>query len=50
MRRHWRRGKNRTHDQIVVRADQHRTFTLTEGGNCGWPCLVLSGGRWCGSR
>ncbi len=25
MRRHWRRGKNRTRNQIVVRADQHNT-------------------------
>ncbi|MBM0230225.1 MULTISPECIES: RNA-guided endonuclease TnpB family protein, partial [Micromonospora] len=25
MRKHWRRGKNRTHDQIVVRADRHNT-------------------------
>jgi IS605 OrfB family transposase len=25
MRKHWKRGKNRTHDQIVVRADQHNT-------------------------
>ncbi|HEX5542849.1 MAG TPA: zinc ribbon domain-containing protein [Micromonospora sp.] len=32
MRQHWRRGKNHTHDQIVVRADQHRSYTLTEGG------------------
>lgn len=25
MRRHWRRGHNRTHNQIIVRADQHNT-------------------------
>ncbi|MGW3602674.1 hypothetical protein [Micromonospora sp. NPDC005161] len=25
MRSHWRRGHNRTHNQIVVRADQHHT-------------------------
>jgi len=25
IRRHWPRGKNRTHNQIVVRADQHNT-------------------------
>jgi len=25
MRRHWKRGKNRTHNQIVVRADKHNT-------------------------
>lgn len=33
MRQHWKRGRNRTHNQIVVRSDQHRTFTLVEGGN-----------------
>ncbi|TJZ52929.1 hypothetical protein FCH28_17320 [Streptomyces piniterrae] len=33
MRRHWRRGRNRTHNQIVVRSDQYRTYSLTEGGN-----------------
>ncbi|HEY0803969.1 MAG TPA: transposase, partial [Pseudonocardiaceae bacterium] len=33
MRQHWKRGHNRTHNQIVVRADQYRAFTLTEGGN-----------------
>ncbi len=31
MRQHWRRGKNRTHDQIVVRADQHNTVTDGRG-------------------
>ncbi|WP_422734794.1 RNA-guided endonuclease TnpB family protein [Micromonospora sp. WMMD558] len=31
MRKHWRRGKNRTHDQIVVRADQHHTLTDGHG-------------------
>ncbi|PWR07790.1 hypothetical protein DKT69_33870 [Micromonospora sicca] len=25
MRKHWKRGKNRTHDQIVVRADKYKT-------------------------
>ncbi|MEU4644687.1 hypothetical protein [Micromonospora sp. NPDC023814] len=25
MRMHWKRGRNRTHDQIVVRADKYRT-------------------------
>ncbi|WP_319460896.1 transposase [Micromonospora sp. RTP1Z1] len=25
MRKHWKRGRNRTHDQIVVRADKHNT-------------------------
>ncbi|MEV0703350.1 transposase [Saccharopolyspora sp. NPDC050389] len=33
MRKHWKRGRNRTHNQIVVRSDQYRTFTLTEGGD-----------------
>ncbi|SMD20640.1 hypothetical protein [Kibdelosporangium aridum] len=32
MRKHWKRGRNRTHNQIVVRSDQYRTFTLTDGG------------------
>jgi IS605 OrfB family transposase len=32
MRSHWRRGRNHTHNQIIVRADHVRTFTLTEGG------------------
>ncbi|MEV0724575.1 transposase [Micromonospora purpureochromogenes] len=31
MRKHWGRGKNRTHDQIVVRADQHNTFVDGRG-------------------
>ncbi len=33
MREHWRRGRNRTHNQIIIRADKVRTFTLFEGGN-----------------
>jgi transposase len=33
MRQHWRRGKNRTHNQIVIRADNVRTFTLADGGD-----------------
>ena len=33
MRQHWRRGKNRTHNQIVIRSDKVRTFTLIEGGD-----------------
>lgn len=33
MRKHWKRGRNRIHNQIVVRSDQYRTFTLAEGGN-----------------
>jgi hypothetical protein len=31
MRKHWKRGRNRTHDQIVVRADQHNTFVDGRG-------------------
>jgi IS605 OrfB family transposase len=33
MRRHWKHGRNRTRNQIVVRSDQYKTFTLAEGGN-----------------
>ncbi|MFI0467991.1 zinc ribbon domain-containing protein [Saccharopolyspora sp. 5N102] len=33
MRKHWKRGRNRTHNQIVVRSDQYRTFTLAEDGD-----------------
>lgn len=33
MRRYWARGKNRTSNQIVVRADQYTTWTLTDGGD-----------------
>ncbi|QHC20693.1 zinc ribbon domain-containing protein [Streptomyces sp. GS7] len=33
MRRHWKRGRNRTHNQIVVRSDQYKTFTLADSGN-----------------
>jgi IS605 OrfB family transposase len=33
MRKYWRRGHNRTANQIVVRADQYTTWTLSEGGN-----------------
>ncbi|MFD8864248.1 zinc ribbon domain-containing protein [Streptomyces sp. NPDC059590] len=33
MRKHWRRGRNKTANQIVVRCDQYRTFTLAPGGN-----------------
>lgn len=39
MRKHWKRGKNRTHDQIVVRADQHNT---TVDGS-GRPWLAIPG-------
>ncbi|MBM0226992.1 MULTISPECIES: RNA-guided endonuclease TnpB family protein [Micromonospora] len=31
MRKHWKRGRNRTHDHIVVRADQHNTLTDGRG-------------------
>jgi len=31
MRKHWRRGHNRTHNQIVVRADQHNTKPDNQG-------------------
>lgn len=33
MRQHGRRGRNRTHNQIVVRSDRYRTFTRTEAGD-----------------
>lgn len=33
MRRHWRRGRNRTANQIVVRSDKYRVFSITDGGN-----------------
>src|SRR5882724_3562910 len=33
MRQHWRRGRNRTHNQIVVRSDRYRVFGLSEGGD-----------------
>jgi transposase len=31
MRKHWKHGRNRTHNQIVVRADQHHTVTDGRG-------------------
>lgn len=31
MRKYWKRGRNRTHDQIVVRADQHHTVADGRG-------------------
>ncbi|MFU8855303.1 hypothetical protein ACNAW0_30730, partial [Micromonospora sp. SL1-18] len=37
MRRHWKRGRNRTHDQIVVRADQHNT--IIDGRGRLWLCV-----------
>ncbi|MEV0051352.1 transposase [Saccharopolyspora shandongensis] len=33
MRKHWKRGRNRTHNQIVVRSNQYRTFTRAEYDN-----------------
>ena len=33
MRQHWRRGRNHTANQIIIRSDKVRTFTLAEGGN-----------------
>ncbi|MFU8850332.1 RNA-guided endonuclease InsQ/TnpB family protein [Micromonospora sp. SL1-18] len=32
MRKYWKRGKNRTHDQIVVRADNYNTIIDGRGG------------------
>src|ERR1700716_3538335 len=32
MRQRWRRGHNHTSNQIIIRSDNVRTFTLTEGG------------------
>ncbi|MFE9691133.1 RNA-guided endonuclease TnpB family protein [Micromonospora sp. NPDC005806] len=31
LRKHWKRGRNHTHDQIVVRADQHNSITDARG-------------------
>jgi hypothetical protein len=31
MRKHWKRGRNRTHDQIVVRADKYNTVVDGRG-------------------
>jgi hypothetical protein len=31
MRHQWARGHNRTHNQIIIRSDNVRTFTLTQG-------------------
>ncbi|WP_205650514.1 RNA-guided endonuclease TnpB family protein [Actinoplanes solisilvae] len=45
MRKHWPRGANHTHNQIVVRADQFRTFTLTDGGNVWLAVPSLERGR-----
>ncbi|KOG29174.1 MULTISPECIES: zinc ribbon domain-containing protein [Streptomyces] len=33
MRCHWHRGSSAVRNQIVVRSDQFRTYTLVEGGN-----------------
>src|ERR1700716_1854780 len=32
MRQRWRRGHNHTSNQIIIRSDNVRTFTLTDGG------------------
>ncbi|MEV4533065.1 transposase [Asanoa sp. NPDC049518] len=33
MRQQWKRGKNHTHNQIIIRADKVSTFVLAEGGD-----------------
>jgi IS605 OrfB family transposase len=33
MRKHWKRGHNHTGNQIIIRADNVRVFTLTDGGD-----------------
>ncbi len=33
MRKHWNRGRNHTHNQIMVRSDKYQTFTLKTGGD-----------------
>jgi IS605 OrfB family transposase len=33
MRKHWKHGRNHTHNQIVVRSDNYTTFQL---GGCAW--------------
>jgi len=40
MRRYWRRGKNHTRNQIVVRADQYKTFELRGRAWIAVPSLV----------
>jgi IS605 OrfB family transposase len=45
MRRHWPRGKNHIANQIVVRADQFRTFTLADGGDVWLAVPGLDRGR-----
>ena len=45
MRNHWPRGKNHTANQIVVRADQFRIFTLIEGGDVWLAVPGLDRGR-----
>ena len=37
MRRHWPRGHSHVRNQIIIRADNVRTFTLTEGGDVWLP-------------
>jgi IS605 OrfB family transposase len=33
MRKHWRRGHSHIRNQVIIRADNVRTFTLAEGGD-----------------
>jgi transposase len=33
MRKHWRHGHSKVANQIIIRADNYKTFTLTEGGD-----------------
>ena len=41
MRKYWRRGHNHTHNQIVVRSDNYKTF---QRGGCMW--VVIPGLAW----
>ena len=45
MRRHWPRGRSHIRNQIIVRADQFRTFTLVDGGNVWLAVPGLERGR-----
>jgi hypothetical protein len=40
MRKHWKRGRSRTRNQIIVRSDQYRAFTL---GECADVWLAVPG-------
>jgi hypothetical protein len=35
MRGQWRRGHNHTSDQVIIRSDKVRAFTVTGGVRCG---------------